>query len=68
MNGLDIDECREESDDCEQNCANTVGSYTCNCNAGYDLASDGQSCTGKIVPHCNGTSCLANNITPLKFY
>lgn len=43
---LDIDECSEDSDGCEQNCANTVGSYTCSCNTGYNLASDGRSCTG----------------------
>lgn len=55
---LDIDECREDSDGCAQNCANTVGSYTCGCNTGYDLAPDGLSCTGKTLAHNYGTSRL----------
>ena len=55
---LDIDECSEDSDGCAQNCANTVGSYTCSCNTGYNLASDGRSCTGETLPCCNSTFCL----------
>lgn len=43
---LDIDECRDGSDDCDQNCINTAGSYICNCNSGYSLAVDGSSCIG----------------------
>ncbi|XP_066022017.1 uncharacterized protein [Pocillopora verrucosa] len=29
---------------CEQNCHNTLGSYTCSCVSGYQLAADGKSC------------------------
>ena len=34
---LDIDECGEEIDECDNNseCENTVGSYTCTCHPGY---------------------------------
>ena len=41
----DVDECSEQSDSCSQVCINTIGSYTCSCNAGFSLDSDGRSCT-----------------------
>ena len=44
----DIDECYERIDECEHECVNTNGSYTCACRIGYRLlTSDGYSCTGK---------------------
>ena len=46
---LDIDECREGSDRCHQNCHNAVGSYACSCYRGYRLNSDGVSCRGKAI-------------------
>ncbi len=45
----DIDECEEESDDCPQICSNTIGSYTCGCNLGYQLATDQRSCSGECL-------------------
>ena len=42
----DNNECLMGTDRCEQNCHNTVGSYTCSCNAGYTLNSDGRNCNG----------------------
>ena len=42
----DIDECEEETSGCSQNCNNTIGSYYCTCMNGFDLESDGHSCTG----------------------
>ena len=45
---LDIDECRDNTDSCAQNCINTVGSYSCTCNTGYSLASDRHTCEGRI--------------------
>ena len=45
---IDIVECAEETDNCVQHCINTAGSYTCDCDAGYRLDSDGWSCNGKI--------------------
>ena len=41
---LDIDECAESTNGCTQTCINTHGSYSCSCDAGYRLASDGRSC------------------------
>ena len=46
----DINECANGQDQCEQNCHNTVGSYTCSCWAGYRLDSNGQNCSG--MSHC----------------
>ena len=44
---LDIDECSEGTDDCDDNalCTNSPGSFDCECNSGYD--GTGQSCSGK---------------------
>ena len=41
----DIDECFE-GDNCSQTCINTNGSFTCGCNSGYVLDSDGITCNG----------------------
>ena len=34
---IDIDECAEDIDFCDQTCSNTFGSYVCSCQRGYDL-------------------------------
>ena len=44
---FDINECDEDIDDCAQICTDTKFSYTCSCQAGYRLASDGHGCHGK---------------------
>ena len=46
LSHLDIDECEEGTDECDQNCTNTNGSYYCTCMDGYKLESDNQTCTG----------------------
>ena len=35
--------------DCDQICSNTIGSYTCSCINGYQLAPDGKSCLGEYL-------------------
>ena len=62
---IDINECNDSSN-CDQLCINTNGSYYCNCNEGYSLMDDGQSCEGKyaltntymhvIIVQCNKQS------------
>ena len=47
----DINECTEGLSGCAHTCINTIGSYTCTCNPGYHLASDGQSCNGDSSYH-----------------
>ncbi|XP_033108940.1 fibrillin-1-like, partial [Anneissia japonica] len=48
----DIPECMEKRDDCSVNaiCMNTLGSYTCNCNSGYE--GNGTSC--EDIDECAG--------------
>ena len=43
----DLDECNTHTYTCDVNadCVNTVGSYSCNCRAGY--TGSGQTCNGK---------------------
>ena len=43
---LDIDECLTNNGGCRHNCQNSEGSFTCSCNYGYQLNSDGYSCEG----------------------
>ena len=47
---LDLDECRQNTDDCADApsgaCINTIGSYNCTCNPGY--TGDGKTCIGKL--------------------
>uniref|UniRef100_A0A3P8RGF2 EGF-like domain-containing protein n=1 Tax=Astatotilapia calliptera TaxID=8154 RepID=A0A3P8RGF2_ASTCA len=38
----DVDECADEP--CSHGCLNTYGSYMCNCDEGFELASDGTTC------------------------
>ena len=42
----DINECQTDNGGCTQTCDNTDGSYQCSCWDGYELTSDGYSCTG----------------------
>ena len=41
---IDIDEC--SSSPCNHTCTNTVGSFVCSCNDGYELDDDGTTCNG----------------------
>ncbi|XP_064386538.1 sushi, von Willebrand factor type A, EGF and pentraxin domain-containing protein 1-like isoform X2 [Halichondria panicea] len=47
----DIDEC-SGAHGCDQICTNTSGSYTCDCNSGYRLATDGRGCDD--IDECAG--------------
>ena len=48
LNNTDIDECIEETDNCDDNavCTNTDGSFTCLCDPGF--GGDGVQCEGRI--------------------
>ncbi|GFN91253.1 fibrillin-1 [Plakobranchus ocellatus] len=46
----DIDECAEQTHDCDQLCENHPGNFSCSCFGGNTLGQDGKSCT-------SGASC-----------
>ena len=43
------DECATGAHDCEQDCYNQILQWSCGCNAGYVLRSDGRTCQGAII-------------------
>ena len=47
---VDINECEDGNNGgCTLVCSNTVGSYNCDCNEGYNLLNDGTTCEGKSL-------------------
>ena len=43
----DINECANDSlNGCNQKCTNTIGSFVCECNNGYELGDDLMTCSG----------------------
>ncbi|MFT7806148.1 nidogen-1-like [Arapaima gigas] len=52
----DLDECRETPHVCDRNaiCSNYPGTYRCECNDGFQFASDGHTCieVSRPVDHC----------------
>ena len=49
---LDIDECSKDIDGCQVHCSNTIGSYNCYCDNGYELLN---------TTHCTDTDECADN-------
>lgn len=41
---LDINECSKDNGGCDQICKNTMGSFICECNEGYQLDKDSKNC------------------------
>ena len=46
---LDLNECILNTDKCAHHCINTLGSYSCSCETGYKLSSNGLHCDGKLL-------------------
>ena len=44
---VDVDECSEGTNECTQNCNNTIGSYVCSCNDGFIIDVDRRTCDGE---------------------
>uniref|UniRef100_A0A8C2U7F5 Metalloendopeptidase n=1 Tax=Coturnix japonica TaxID=93934 RepID=A0A8C2U7F5_COTJA len=55
----EMDECSQpDNGGCEQHCENTLGSYKCSCEPGYELTADKRSCEaacGGFITKLNGT-------------
>lgn len=43
---VDIDECTTGEAGCSQICKNTLGSFECSCDNGYELSYDSKTCDG----------------------
>ena len=55
----DIDECAQTPSPCDATnggCTNSDGSYTCTCNTGYSLDTDGITCIGEYYVRIKCTS------------
>lgn len=51
----EVDECsRPNRGGCEQRCLNTLGSYKCSCDPGYELAPDKRRCEGECPRRVSG--------------
>ena len=46
LNFSDVNECNDYGT-CDQECRNTIGSFTCHCNKDYELQADGKTCQAK---------------------
>ena len=57
---IDINECNDTElvHQCDHTCINTIGSYTCTCNSGYDLDVDGRTCNGMPMFYCSYDYCV----------
>jgi len=45
---IDTNECLDKNAGCAHTCKNTLGSYYCTCNSGYELIANRHDCTGSI--------------------
>ena len=54
---LDINECEDDNGGCSQYCNNIEGSFECSCFNGYELDSDGFSCSGTQAILMHDTWC-----------
>lgn len=77
MNGTDcedVNECLDANGGCQQSCSNAVGSYSCSCETGFNLAPDGKICndidecrseatctTGTCINSFGGFYCLMDS-------
>lgn len=67
----DINECLiAGSNQCNQNCHNTVGSYTCSCRDGYSLDSNRFGCSGRhmhiLTNKCTHARATHNHYNPIQ--
>ena len=51
------DECTAGTHQCQHQCHNTPGTYTCSCDSGFSLDSDGVGCTPDLIHQPPPTTC-----------
>lgn len=49
LSSADHHECNTNSDNCDQHCHNTHGSFYCSCEAGWRLDPNGYTCNGMCM-------------------
>ena len=49
MQSLDVDECNNGTDLCEELCHNHDGGYSCSCSKPQVLSNDGYRCLSKLL-------------------
>ena len=54
---VDVDECSDGTHNCFQTCTNSIGSYTCGCNTGFLLETNGITCSG-MCKYIDVYSCM----------
>ncbi|KAH9488407.1 hypothetical protein Btru_062841 [Bulinus truncatus] len=62
---VDINECTSGNKPCSQACQNTVGGFKCSCYDGFQLSSDGVSCTKCKSPYYGkncASQCVCNGL------
>lgn len=45
----DYEECTETKHGCDHRCVEEMPGYSCACNVGYSLQSDGKTCKGTVI-------------------
>ena len=45
---MDINECTDGSNNCQQLCVNFPGGFRCECNLGFQLNADQATCSGEV--------------------
>ena len=43
----DVNECNSTNGGCNHVCTNTIGTFLCSCNSGYELDADQRTCVGE---------------------
>jgi len=57
---IDVNECLVNNGGCQQLCSNRVGSFSCSCQSGFSLASDGKFCNDIDECRTPGTCAVGN--------
>lgn len=61
---LDVNECEEGIHNCAQICMDTVGSYECDCNVGFEIDADQRTCKLSMFTFQNTTMyCLSSDVS-----